>query len=73
MLNTLHGETERLLADYGAGVTYAAGDIAAFRAAVMGMRGPCLKALRQGAGRLSREFDATDVYGGYVQWVECLV
>lgn len=73
VLNTLHGETERLLADFGAGVTYAAGDVAAFRTAVMGIRGPCLRALSQGARLLSREFDATDVYGRYVQWVECLV
>ena len=73
VLNTLHGETEQLLADYGAGVTYAAGDIAAFRTAVTGLRDADREAMGLGAKCLSREFDAADVYGGYVQWVECLV
>ncbi len=69
VLNTLHGETERLLADYGAGVTYAAGDVAAFRAAVANLRAADAAALRQGAWRLSAEFDAEKVYGDYVAWV----
>lgn len=73
VLNTLHGETERLLAEYGAGATYAAGDVAAFRTAVMELQGRDCEAMGRGARHLAREFDASAVYGGYAQWVECLV
>ncbi len=70
VLNTLHGETERLLADYDAGFTYSTGDVAAFRAAVAKLQTADADALREGARMLSAEFDADTVYGGYVRWVE---
>ncbi|MGN0846659.1 MAG: glycosyltransferase family 4 protein [Kiritimatiellia bacterium] len=70
VLNTLHGETEELLRDHGAGFTYAAGDGVAFRAAVERLRGADRAALRRGVWRLAAEFDAEAVYGGYVAWVE---
>ncbi len=76
ILNTLRGETERLLADYGAGTTYPAGDEAALRTAVAAWRAcvrtPAWERLRDGARRLAAAFDADVVYGGYVAWVEGL-
>ncbi len=70
VLNTLHGETERLLVDYGAGFTYATGDVVAFRTALEMLQTADVAALREGSLKLSAEFDADTVYGGYVRWVE---
>ncbi len=76
ILNTLRGETARLLLDYGAGTTYPAGDEAALRAAVAAWRArvrtPAWERLRDGARRLAEAFDANTVYGNYVAWVEGL-
>lgn len=76
ILNTLRGETARLLLDDGAGTTYPAGDEAALRAAVAAWRArvrtPAWERLRDGARRLAAAFDASAVYGSYVAWVEGL-
>lgn len=72
VLNTLHGETERLLAAHGAGLTYRAGDAAAFRDALARLRARDAAALRAGARRLAATFDADAVYPAYVAWVEGL-
>ena len=69
VLNSLHGETERLLADAGAGFTYATGDGASLRDAVARLRAADAAALRAGAAALAAHFDADRVYGGYVEWV----
>ncbi len=68
VVNTLHGETERLLAEYGAGVTCASGDVRAFSAAVSDLRARDAAALRAGARALARLFDASAVYSAYVSW-----
>ncbi|MBO7688479.1 MAG: glycosyltransferase family 4 protein [Kiritimatiellae bacterium] len=68
VVNTLHGETERLLAEHGAGVTCAAGDVRAFCAAVAELRVRDAEALRAGALSLARLFDAEAVYSDYVNW-----
>ena len=68
MVNTLHGETERLLAKYGAGVTCAASDVRALCAAVADLRARDASALRAGALSLARLFDAEAVYSDYVAW-----
>ena len=81
VLNTLHGETEGLLDQYGAGFTYSAGDVTAFvsvvekcRACRAGEGGEDLSwsRLQNGARMLSGEFDAGKIYGDYVAWVENL-
>ena len=76
VLNSLSGETARLLAAYGAGATYAAGDAAALAAAAAAWRDaratPAWARLRDGARRLAAAFDARALYGGYVAWVERL-
>ena len=59
--SSLHGETADLLARYGAGVTYSAGDAAALRAAVHAAAGR-----REGASLLAELFDAEKLYEGYV-------
>jgi len=68
VVNTLHGETERLLAEHGAGVTCAAGDVRALCAAVADLRARDAAALRAGALALARLFDADAVYSAYVTW-----
>ena len=68
VVNTLHGETERLLAKYGAGVTCAASDVRALCAAVADLRARDASALRAGALSLARLFDAEAVYSDYVAW-----
>ena len=68
VVNTLHGETERLLAEYGAGVTCVAGDVRALCAAVADLRARDASALRAGALSLARLFDAEAVYSDYVAW-----
>ena len=72
VLNSLHGETERLLAEQGAGFTYVAGDAVSLRDAVTQLRSADQAALRVGATALAAHFDADRVYGGYVAWVEKL-
>ena len=69
VLNALHGETERLLAEHGAGFTYRAGDADSLRDAVARLRAADRTALRAGAARLAARFDADRVYGGYVEWI----
>ena len=68
VVNTLHGETERLLAEHGAGVTCAVGDVRALCAAVAELRTRDADALRAGARALVRLFDADAVYSAYVNW-----
>ena len=68
VVNTLHGETERLLAKYGAGVTCVAGDMRALCAAVADLRARDAAALRAGALSIARLFDAEAVYSDYVAW-----
>ena len=70
VVNTLHGETERLLAEHGAGVTCTAGDVHALCAAVADLRARDADALRAGALSLARRFDAETVYSGYVAWAQ---
>ena len=72
-LNALHGETERLLAEHGAGFTYQAGDAASLRDAVARLRAADRTTLRAGAAALATRFDADRVYGGYAAWVEAHV
>ena len=73
---TVNDIADRLLADYGAGVSYPAGDATAFRRTVgawrVCVRTPAWERLRDGARRLAAAFDAHEVYGGYVAWVEGL-
>ena len=73
VVNTLHGETERLLAEHGAGVTCAAGDVQALCAAVADLRVRDATALRAGALSLARLFDADSVYSAYVDWAASVV
>ena len=72
VINTLHGETERLLAEHGAGVTCPAGDVRALCAAVADLRARDAAALRAGASALARLFDADAVYSAYVDWAASL-
>jgi glycosyltransferase involved in cell wall biosynthesis len=72
VVNTLHGETERLLAEHGAGVTCAAGDARALCAAVVDLRARDADALRAGTLSLARLFDAEAVYSDYVNWALAL-
>ena len=65
--SSLQGETADLLARYAAGVTYAAGDSAALRAAVRGAVG-----MRAGALMLADVFDAKKLYAGYVAFATAL-
>ena len=72
VVNTLHGETERLLAEHGAGMTCPAGDARALCAAVTDLRVRDAAALRAGALALARIFDADAVYSAYVAWATAL-
>ena len=66
IVSSLGGESAALLAKYGCGEEYAAGEARGFFAAVMrlGMR---LDEARQGAARLAaEEFDAVKIYDDYV-------
>ena len=73
VVNTLHGETERLLAEHGAGVTCATGSVHALCAAVADLRARDATALRAGALSLARVFDADAVYSAYVDWAASVV
>ena len=75
VLNSLTGETESLLAEYGAGFTYKAGDVGTFRAAVDKVRSlddEGWRLLRAGAAKLAHRFDASLIFPAYVSWVEAL-
>ncbi len=65
--SSLHGETEGLLLGHGAGVTYPAGDPEALRRAVRLALGK-----GNGALELSRLFDASALYKGYVEFAAAL-
>lgn len=65
--SSLHGETEELLLRYGAGVTYPAMDPEALRRAARLALGK-----GNGALELSRLFDASALYKGYVEFAAAL-
>ncbi len=68
VINTLHGETERLLAEHNAGITCKARDASSLRDAIANLRKQDNAALRAGALSLARLFDAGSVYPDYVNW-----
>ena len=68
VINALTGETASLLARYGAGVQYTAGDRGSFIAATSAAR----HLEKKSAIDLSVEFDAEKLYNGYVNFVEKL-
>ena len=73
VLNSLTGETERLLAEHGAGFMYTAGDVGAFRAAVAQFQALDeveWSKLRAGVATLAHHFDADVIFPEYVQWIE---
>lgn len=72
VLNALTGETADLIRTHGAGETYTAGNAASLAAALTVLRSRDLSAVRAGASRLARLFDATAVYGAYVSWIATL-
>ena len=72
VINTLHGETERLLDEYEAGTTCDAHSIAAMRDAITRLRAEDASALRAGAAALARLFDEKEVYPAYVAWAVSL-
>jgi len=65
--SSLHGETEGLLAQCAAGVTYRAKDAAALRRAARAAAG-----MRAGAAALAGLFDAGKLYDGYVAFAATL-
>lgn len=73
VLNSLAGETERLIAEARAGFTYRAGDCDSLCHAVETIRSADFAALRAGAAALAKRFDARIVYGEYVKWAAGLV
>ena len=73
VVNTLHGETERLLAEHGAGVTCNVRDASALRDAVARLRKMDVSSLRAGAMSLASLFDAGRVYPDYVAWATSVV
>lgn len=72
ILNSLTGETERLIADARAGFTYRAGDCDSLCGAIEAVRASDFASLRAGAAALAKRFDAAVVYGEYVKWVTAL-
>lgn len=68
VLNSLSGETARLLAESGAGVSYAAGSAASLLSAVKSLRTHDWPRLVAGASALAERFDATAIYRDYVAW-----
>lgn len=72
VLNSLEGETARLIDENGAGASYSAGDAKSFAAALERLRSMDGASLRAGAARLARLFDADLVYGEYVTWASGL-
>lgn len=73
VLNSLAGETERLIAEAHAGFTYRAGDCDSLCHAVETIRSADFAALRAGAAALAKRYDARIVYGEYVKWAAGLV
>ena len=72
VLNSLEGETARLIDENGAGASYSAGDAKSFAVALERLRRMDGASLRAGAARLARLFDADLVYGESVKWVKDL-
>ena len=72
VLNSLEGETARLIDENGAGASYSAGDAKSFAAALERLRSMDGASLCAGAVRLARIFDADLVYGEYMKWVRDL-
>lgn len=72
VLNSLDGETARLVEKSGAGVSYRAGDGRSFVSALDRLRASNAAELRAGTARLARLFDADVVYDAYVTWVSGL-
>lgn len=68
VINSLTGETARLLAETGTGVSYAAGDVASLLTAVKSLRTLDWPRLVAGASALAERFDATAIYRDYVAW-----
>lgn len=68
VLNSLTGETAQLLAETGAGVSYAAGDAASLLTAVKSLQTLDWTRLVAGAAALAERFDATAIYRAYVEW-----
>lgn len=68
VINSLTGETARLLAETGAGISYAAGDEASLLMAVKSLRALDWPHLVAGASALAERFDATAIYRDYVAW-----
>lgn len=73
VLNSLAGETERLVAEARAGFSYRAGDCDSLCHAIEAVRSADFAALRTGAAALAKRFDARAVYGEYVAWATELV
>lgn len=70
VLNSLTGETARVLAETGAGFSYQAGDVASFRAALAALRKAESAAVRRGVAALAARFDADEIYRAYVAWAQ---
>lgn len=62
--SSLHGETEELLAKFGAGATYEAGDCGGLCRTVRTAKG-----MRNGVSALAETFDAASIYAAYVEFV----
>lgn len=70
VLNSLTGETARVLAETGAGFSYQAGDVASFRAALAALRKAESAGVRRGVVALAARFDADEIYRAYVVWAQ---
>lgn len=70
VLNSLTGETARVLAETGAGFSYQAGDVASFRAALAALRMAEPAGVRRGVAALAARFDADEIYRAYVAWAQ---
>lgn len=70
VLNSLTGETARLLAETGAGFSYRAGDVASFRVALATLRKAEPAGVRRGVAALAARFDAEEIYRAYVSWAQ---
>lgn len=73
VLNSLTGETERLIADAHAGFSYRAGDEKSLIQAIDRVRSTSFAELRAGAVALAKKFDATMVYDEYERWTMTVV
>lgn len=70
VLNSLTGETARVLAETGAGFSYQAGDVVSFRAALAALRMAEPAGVRRGVAALAARFDADEIYRAYVAWAQ---